>query len=425
MTFILLITALIALGLLILAFRSYQRRRLIDDTPTSKTQGAFLGLTELKGTAESDSPITSYLAGVKCVYYRWQIQEHWSRMVTDAKGRAHQESGWSTVAKGDEHISFYLKDDTGVIQINPEGASITGNEVLSETCFTNNPLYFAKGPLEEVRNSDHRRRFQEWALPLHVQLYVMGQSREREDVVAAEIARDKQSPLFIISTRTEKQISTRFGIFFWLWLVLGLLITGGGITTRSFLNNNSSGFGQTVIISILIYAFAAGLAWLWTVYNSLIGLGQQVKHGWSQVEVQLKRRHDLIPNLAKAVEGYSTHEKGTQTLVTELRSQLAATAPGISGPDYKGLLPLLRATVEQYTELKSDGLFLNLQNSLMETEQRIALARDYYNQVTTYYNTRLEIFPDRLAAWLAYLKPRMLLLAADFERAPVQVKLAA
>jgi len=61
----------------------------------------------------------------------------------------------------------------------------------------------------------------------------------------------------------------------------------------------------------------------------------------------------------------------------------------------------------------------------METEQRIALARDYYNQVTTYYNTRLEIFPDRLAAWLAYLKPRMLLLAADFERAPVQVKLAA
>lgn len=181
-----LIGSLGALGCLIGAFRALRRKRLIDDLPTSKTQGVFIGLAELKGTAESESPVTSYLAGIRCVQYAWQIDEHWSRTVhetyTDAQGhsatRTRTESGWTKVAGGGDFIPFYLKDDTGIIRVVPEGATINGITTFNETLSPNDAFYFGKGPQREIANSTHRRRFRETALPLHTMLYIMGQARE-------------------------------------------------------------------------------------------------------------------------------------------------------------------------------------------------------------------------------------------------------
>ncbi len=93
-----------------MAFRCLKRKRLIDDLPTSKAHGVFIGLTELKGTAESEAPLTSYLAGMRCVWYAWDVKEHWSRTVTetytDSHGRTQirtrRESGWEVVARGGE-----------------------------------------------------------------------------------------------------------------------------------------------------------------------------------------------------------------------------------------------------------------------------------------------------------------------------------
>jgi hypothetical protein len=172
------------------------------------------------------------------------------------------------------------------------------------------------------------------------------------------------------------------------------------------------------------YLIVLILLWLWTTYNSLINLHHRVEQGWSQVEVQLKRRHDLIPNLVQVVEGYREHERETQTVLTELRQQMEATPSGVAGPDFKGIAPSLRVTIERYPELKASELFLKLQQSLVDTEQRIALARDYFNDIATFYNTRLEIIPDRYAAALARLRPATLMSAAEFERAPVGVNLA-
>jgi hypothetical protein len=100
------------------------------------------------------------------------------------------------------------------------------------------------------------------------------------------------------------------------------------------------------------------------------------------------------------------------------------TPPGVAGPDYKGITLLLRATVERYPDLKASQAFLKLQESLVDTEQRIALARDYFNSIATFYNTRLAIIPERYVATLARLRPQTLMAAADFERAPVAVSLA-
>jgi hypothetical protein len=200
----LIIGSVIVLGCLMGVFLCLHRKRLIDDVPTSKTQGVFIGMTELKGTAESETPLTSHLGGVRCVEYHWKVDEHWSRTVTyvDSKGiHSRTESGWTTVASGGEMPPFYIKDDTGVIRIDPKGASITDVSTFDRTCGLKDPLYFAKGPLAAVANSTHRRRFKESAIPLHTMLYVMGQARECKDVVAAEIAHDKKAPLHSGITR--------------------------------------------------------------------------------------------------------------------------------------------------------------------------------------------------------------------------------
>jgi hypothetical protein len=161
------------------------------------------------------------------------------------------------------------------------------------------------------------------------------------------------------------------------------------------------------------------------VFNSIVTLQQRVEQAWSNVDVQLKRRHDLIPNLVNAVKGLRDHERTLQTELAQLRAQLGATPPGQPGPDPHAATAVVHAIVERYPELKADGSFLKLQQSLIDTEQRIALARGYFNDIAAFYNARLRRIPDRYIAALAALKPRPLLLADEFERAPVEVKFAA
>jgi hypothetical protein len=425
--------SLAALGCLIGVFWALRHKRLIDDLPTSKTQGVFIGLAELKGTAESETPLTSYLAGAPCVQYAWQVDEHWSRTVTetytDSKGhtqtRTRTESGWTKVAGGSQAIPFYLKDDTGVIRVVPDGAKIHNIKTFDETVSRNSSLYFGKGPQSEVANSTHKRRFQETALHLHTMLYVVGQARERQDVVAAEIAHDKDAPMFLISTQTEKQVSAGYGRWFWVLLVLGLICAIGGAVGRDMLANTNGGLTwEPFVLASVAFLAVLAVGWVWTVYNSLINLHHRLEQGWSDVDVQLKRRHDLIPSLVTAVEGYRDYESETQKLITSLRGQAEATPPGVFGPDFKGIAPMLRVIIERYPDLKANESFLRLQQALVDAEQRIALARDYFNDIATFYNTRLAIVPDRFVAGLARLHSATLMSAADFERAPVQVKLA-
>jgi hypothetical protein len=421
------IGCVIALLCVLMAFRFLRKKRLIDDMPTSKTLGVFIGLAELKGRAESDQPLTSYLAAKQCVLYSWKVEEHWSRTVTTMTSKGMQtrhESGWTTVAKNDVLPPFYLKDDMGIIRIVPQGAEIQDLQIFSKTCKHDDPLYFSKGPLPEIANSDHERRFVETAILLHSNLYVMGQARERADMVAAEIAKDKKAPIFLISTRTEKQISSSLGGGFWGWMIAGLLAAVGGVWIGNLvLNPGMPQAWPPFVIAAGGYLLIIALGWVWTVFNSLVNLQQRVKQGWSQVDIQLKRRNDLIPNLVQVVEGYAAHEEGLQELVTKLRGQLSATPPGVEGPDYAGFMPTFRVVVENYPDLKASELFLKLQNELTDTEQRIALARDYYNQIVTFYNTRLEVVPDTFLAKMMGLKAATLMEAADFERAPMVVHL--
>lgn len=428
--FLPLIGALLALVSLGCAFRNGRRRRLIDNLPTSKTSGIFIGFVEVKGAAESASSLTSFLAESACVHYAWTVEEHWSRTVTetytDSKGhtqtRTRHESGWKRVDDGGETIPFFLRDDFGVVLVRPDGAKIEPLTMFDETCGRSDPLYYGKGPAFSVANSDHRRRFVEVGIPVSAPLYVVGQARERKDVVAPEIAADEHAPMFLISTRTEEQVSSGMKWGARGWTIFGLAAAVGFTVWRDAVGNIDP--ARQVGIYVMIgagYLFVGLLVWILMVYNSLVDVRNRVRQAWSLVDIQLKRRFDLIPNLVNCVKGYRDHEAQLQAELAALRSQLNATPPGVSGPDHGAVSKTVIGIAERYPELKANDAFLALQKNLSDTEQRIALARSYFNEIATHYNTRLEIVPEKYVAMLGAMKPQPLMAANEFEKAPVQV----
>jgi hypothetical protein len=406
-----------------------RKQRLLADLPTSKAYGVFIGLVELKGQAESVQPLRSFLQEMACVYYSYEVEEHWSHTVTetytDKEGktqtRTRTESGWKTVAGDGRMQDFYVQDETGAVLVRPKGAKIEPQVVFEQTVSQWDPLYYAKGPALPVLHSDHRRRFVERAIALHAPLYVVGQARERSDLVAPEIAEDPSAPLFLISTQPEETVQTGQAIGSWVcWLLGGACAAVAGMTFAAAESDSRT----PLFIGIGAYLFLWVLCWIWMVFNSLTGLRHRVRQGWSLIDVQLKRRHDLIPNLVAIVSGLRNHEQTTQQAVAVLRTQLNATRPGVTGPDFEGLAGTIRAVVEKYPTLVAQDQFAQLHRALVETEQRIALARTYYNDIATHFATRLERIPECWVAQLSGMKPEPLLAAQNFERAPVSVQFA-
>ena len=151
------------------------------------------------------------------------------------------------------------------------------------------------------------------------------------------------------------------------------------------------------LVLIAVVAFA-----LIGIYNSLVRLRQQVKNAWSQIDVQLKRRYDLIPNLVETVKGYAKHEKETLEGVIQARNA-AISAQGVEQQAQAenmltGALRQLFALSESYPDLKANQNFLALQEELSSTENRIAFARQHYNDSTAVYNTRVQSFPANMIA---------------------------
>ncbi|MGO9915865.1 MAG: LemA family protein [Isosphaeraceae bacterium] len=419
--------------LLFLAVRAGRRQRLVSDLPTSKTTGVFIGLVELKGSAEAEQALTSFLAEQSCVYYYWQVDEHWSRTVTetytDSEGRTQTrtrtESGVTTVAQGGDEIPFFLQDDCGVIRIQPEKAKVEPLTMFDDSCGPGDSLYYAKGPAAAVADSQYLRRFVELGIPLHAPLYVVGQARERDDLVAAEIAHAPQAETFLISTRSEDQVRCGLAWQFWLIGLLGVACCASGFIVRDASQHLPLADHVTsYVVSGSVFVVAWVLAWIGMVYNSIVTLRRRVHQAWANVDVQLKRRHDLIPNLMSIVQGMRDYEQKLQSELAYLRDQLIATAPGEAGPTPKAAKSTVAAIAERCPELKANSSFLNLQQQLVDSEQRVALARSHFNDVSTFYNTRLQIIPDRFIASLGTMKPQVLMTADDFERAPVEVNLA-
>jgi hypothetical protein len=385
----LIVPLIFSMILLALGLRSLHSKRIIDDTPTLKAMGVFIGKVELHGTAESENPLTSYLTDTKCVQYSWSIMEQNAAL------------SWVTIASGGESSTFYLMDETGAVRIDPRNALVISDTVIDSNLDRNNPLYYEKGIPKGLTESRHRRIFKETLIPLHALLYVFGEARERKDRIAAEIAYDEEDPLYIISTKGEKQVSQEYMNRFLVLSVIGFLITI--IFPRLAVG------GRFIPVSIFVIGLFFG--WWLVVYNSLVNLRNDVDRAWSTIDVQLNRRSDLIPNLVEIIEGYKEHEEYIQSQIATLRAQSMNPETPI------GVASLIHSIAEAYPELKAGQQFLELQQALEDTEQRIALARGYYNEQTRFYNTRLEVIPDTFVAQLGGLQPRQYWEAENFQRA--------
>ncbi len=176
------------------------------------------------------------------------------------------------------------------------------------------------------------------------------------------------------------------------------------------------------MVALIIIAIVVILLILYVIgtYNGLINLKNKVKDSWSQIDVLLKRRNDLIPNLVETVKGYASHEKTTLDAVVEARNKsVNANNPHeemAAAGELTNALGRLFALSESYPDLKANTNFLDLQNNLKETEDKISYARQFYNDAVMVYKNKLEMFPSNIVASIFKFKPEEFFEAPEAEK---------
>lgn len=182
----------------------------------------------------------------------------------------------------------------------------------------------------------------------------------------------------------------------------------------------------TIILIVVIAIIVLLILWVIATYNSLISFRNRVRDAWSQIDVQLKRRFDLIPNLVETVKGYTKHESETLENVIKARNTyLSATLPEdqlkADGELTKAVNKLFALT-ESYPDLKANTNFTDLQNQLKETENKIAMSRQFYNDIVMQYNNKVEMVPSNIVANIFKFKKEAFFEAAEPERENVKVQ---
>ncbi len=180
------------------------------------------------------------------------------------------------------------------------------------------------------------------------------------------------------------------------------------------------------VLIILVVVAVAVLLFVFGIYNGLITARNRVKESWSGIDVQLKRRTDLIPNLVESVKGYAKHEKEVFENVTKARSAMmsATGAKEAEAADnmLTGALKSLFAVAEAYPELKASDNFKELQQELSDTETKIAASRQFYNANVLDYNTKIQTVPSNIVAGMFGFKAEVFFEAEEADKKPVAVK---
>ncbi len=181
---------------------------------------------------------------------------------------------------------------------------------------------------------------------------------------------------------------------------------------------------STELLVIIAVVFGIGV-FVWVVYNGLVTAKLRIKEAFSQIDVQLKRRTDLIPNLVEAVKGYAKHEKELFENVTKARSSLMRANGAHEKAEANNMLSdtlkSLFAVAENYPELKANENFAKLQDELSDTENKVAYSRQFFNSQVLDYNTKLQVFPSVLVARLFNFKEEEFFEADENERKSVKV----
>ncbi|RSX52940.1 LemA protein [Bifidobacterium goeldii] len=183
-----------------------------------------------------------------------------------------------------------------------------------------------------------------------------------------------------------------------------------------------------IIIGVIVLIIVGAVAWAIGAYNGLVTLRNRVKNGWAQIDVQLKQRSDLIPNLVETVKGYAGHESEVLTQVTAARAGVVQSAANgdvaqrmAAENQLTRALFNLQATAEAYPQLQANQNFMDLQAQLKTLESKIAYARQFYNDVVLKYNTQTEVFPSNIIAGMFHFEQAQYFQVDDTAREAPQV----
>ena len=409
-------------------------KRTVEDVPTSKVKGVFFGLNEVKGSVMSDAPLQTYLTEKPSVWYEWSISEHWKKTERyrdkDGNQKTRTKSGWRKVDSGGNFQSFFLKDDTGELLIEPEGAKVDAPSTMSSSCSPTDPFYYEKGPDRAIANSTHRRRFSERSLTPNDELYILGPAKLRQEVAKPMIAQSKEAKYYFISTKSETQIIRSKNVWAFIIIIFSFVAAlvvpvvaisvETGVEPQEVMLENPG----WIFVSGLIFLAVASLFYLTILYNGLIRVRNRLIHAMGLIEIQLKRRHDLIPSLLKCVKGIASYETEVQELVASYRSLGAnetSREPGEIAEKINqgaGFVRGLFVLSENYPDLSADQNYDSFMRALLDTEDRIALARQFYNDSLLALQDRLLTFPDVLVAkWFRFRAGKNLSLLPDPEMA--------
>lgn len=395
--------AVVALGVW---YRFVERKRLIQDLPTSKVRGVSLGLNEVVGRAVSERPEESPHASYECVW--WKATYYTS---SGEKGE------WKKV---DERtggpVFFEVEDETGRIVVWPRHAELRGTQTYegpylarasTSTSPSTSPPSLVERHLAGVDTSE--RKVVEEVIPLGKPVYVLGTARLPEERLRPELGADPNGrDPFIVQVGTEADA---------LWVervavAVSFVAAAGAAGGAGWMHG--AGWGAAGAVFLLLLAM--GLLTFVFSYNNLVLLAQRAEAAWSLIDVQLRRRHDLIPSLVAVAKAHRDHERDVQVAVAELRatsvlelasspSDSAVRVANVGLAKEAAAVTRLLALLESHPELGADRSFRRLQDELVDTEDRIALARGFYNNSVLAYRDRARIFPGAIIAGFLPFEP--------------------
>lgn len=390
------------------------RKRLIQDLPTSSTRGVALGLNELVGRTECDQSEPSPQSSVECVWWK-------NEFYVD-----NDDNGWKkTGEKVGGPIAFRLVDDDGAIEVRPRRAEVHGRKTFDGPYSP--PLLSAGDPNPTLASrhiaartiSNKKRRVVEHVIPVDAEVYVLGTAQLPHEGRTPLIGQDRHGVhRFIVRVGNEddalyvERVGVGIGFAAAMLGAIAAAVAwhdGEALAAETITWSQISPWGPAAGIVFALMAMAA-LSIVFT-YNGLVLLRERVQNAWSLIDVQLRRRHDLIPSLAEIVRGHAAHESEVQRAVAELRSTLASDLPdkptdeAVSTVERQvraetAALHRVLALVEAYPTLTADASFAALRAALVDTEDRIALARGFYNASVQALHDRAQAVPGNLVAAL-------------------------
>ena len=404
----------------LLAWLVDRRRRTYADLATTPAAAVFAGRNEVKGRAWTATPLVSQRTGTPSVWWSYRLEEEREHTRTstdrDSDGHSHTRTEtyhqWHEIDRqGNELPRFDVVDDTGSVPVRLDGARVEPREAFEEIFRRDAD---EGGFLEAfVSGRTGRYREREDVLAFGDQLFIAGEAQLDEQTCVPVLTGN-----VLVSTRSEES-RTR-----WLGAGVGVLVVGaaGAITVGSglLLAPDDAARPTAWLPGLAASALLLTIAWSTTLYNRLRLLAESAERAWTLIDVQLQRRHDLIPALVKVVDAHASHERTVLEGVADARWQAgrAQQTSELSGEavEQTARLRQIIAVAEDHPQLTADASFLELQRTLADSESRIAGSRTFYNDTLLLLRNQMHRFPGVLVASRLRLAHRDPLGAEGFER---------